>query len=171
MTKLKSLCALAGLVISLSAETSEFSLGESMEDVARKLGPPKLVADFGAGLRSWQYHLGSGDNHDPSHYLVFRRSSGKLVSVTRNYDPEELVDGLFPGSQTSTHFLRPPTDPPYGVRVRRLPGGRVLLAMGSPKTGQPVSQLVLMLEADLASLYPWLADALKGNVPPPEALR
>jgi hypothetical protein len=133
-----------------------FTLTETMPAVARALGAPKQVADFGNGLQSWQYHLGAGDGHEPSHYLVFRRSDGRLLSVTRNFDPERKFDELFPLAQTTTRYL--PGNASYGARVRRLSGGRVLLAMGSTKKGQPIGQLVLLREEDLAAQYPWVAD-------------
>ncbi|MFN7919722.1 MAG: hypothetical protein U0Q16_06475 [Bryobacteraceae bacterium] len=133
---------------------SWFELTETMSDVARKLGPPRVKADFGKGLESWQYQIGPGDGHEPTHYLVFEKATRKLISVTRNFDPEPPVDEMFPPSQTTSRFL--PSNPGFGVRMRRLPGGRVLLAMGSPKPGQPTGQLVLMRMSDAEAQYPWL---------------
>lgn len=131
-----------------------FELTETMPAVTRALGAPKLVADFGNGQRSWQYFLSEGDNHDPSHYLVFGRADGKLVSVTRNFEPERNIDELFPAAETTTHYLDATHS--YGARVRRLSGGRVLIAPGSMKAGQPAGQLILMRAADVARQYPWI---------------
>lgn len=130
-----------------------FELNETMDHVARLLGRPSVDANFGSGLRSWQFHLGQADSHEPSHYLVFD-ADGKLMSVTRSYDPEIPVDALFQPAETEVHYLR--GDSAFGVRLRRLRGGRVLLAIGSVRQGQPVGQLVLMRETDLPSQYPWI---------------
>src|SRR5882672_6624272 len=64
-----------------------FQLGESESDVRKLLGQPALVADFGE-YRSWQYQIGDVEHDDFSHALVFRQSDGKLVSVSRTYNPE-----------------------------------------------------------------------------------
>jgi hypothetical protein len=40
--------------------------------------------------------------------------------------------------------------------VRRLSGGRVLIAMGSTKAGQLTGQVVLIRESELALFHPWL---------------
>lgn len=134
-----------------------FALGEEMDQVERKIGPPRNVADFANSRRGWLYMIG-GDGHEPTHYLVFRATDKKLVSVTRNYEPEQNVDPFFPSAESIACYM--PDNPGFGIRVRRLPEGRVLLAIGAPKSGQKTGQLVLMLEADLRSQYPWVASQL-----------
>ena len=59
------------------------------------LGPPAMVANFWADFESQQYRIDNEDHDDVSHYVVFRRSTGKLVSVTRNYNEERRVDAFF----------------------------------------------------------------------------
>ena len=135
------------------SEVVWFSLTENRAEVTKKLGPPAAVADFGEDYQAWHYHIGNHDLHDYSHFLVFRRSTGKLVSVTRVYEEEQNVDVLFPDSGTAVHFMQ---DSAYGARVRRLPGGRVLIAMGSTGKGRPTRQLMLVGESDLRNFHDWL---------------
>ena len=58
------------------------------------------------GYRSWQYQIGEVEHDDFSHALVFRKSDGKLVSVTRTYNPERNVDAFFPPGETTVHWFR-----------------------------------------------------------------
>ncbi|QOY87012.1 hypothetical protein [Paludibaculum fermentans] len=137
------------------------TLEESMEDVARSLGRPALVAESGAGLVSWQFQLGEIDHHDFSHVLVFRAADRKLLSVTRNYEPERKVEALFPAAETRAYAA--PGTGAYHLKVRRLPGGRLLMAMSLAQAGAPVGQLVLMKETEVGRFYPWLAAELAGG--------
>ena len=109
-----------------------------------------MVADFGQDFQSWQYE--SDEHEEFSLTVVFRKSDGKLVSVTRNYEPERNVDALFPEAETTVHQF----NPQYGLRLRRLSGGRVLMAMGAPKRGQVTGQMVVMRESELRYFYPWV---------------
>lgn len=129
-----------------------FQLNETMQEVSKRLGMPRAVADFGSSRTSWQYYLDEGSAHDPSHFLVFR--NGRLVSVSRSYEPERTVDEFFPQNETRVFFL--PTNPGFGARARKLPGGRILLAPGSEKRGKPAGQLLLITDAELALQYPWV---------------
>ena len=133
-----------------------FRLDETQGEIARLMGPPLMAAEYGADYVSWQYRLGGVDGHDYSHNLVFRRSTGKLVSVTRAYDPDRILDHLFPNSATTFHQGPEEASPAFGIRLRRLPGNRVLMAMGVSRAGQPSSQLVLTTRDELRLLYPWL---------------
>ncbi|MGJ5820512.1 hypothetical protein [Paludibaculum fermentans] len=137
------------------------TLDESMEEVVRALGRPALVAESGGGLVSWQFQLGEIDHHDFSHVLVFRAADRKLLSVTRNYEPERNVDALFPGDATRGYVV--PGAAGYRMRVRRLPGGRLLMALGLGQAGAPVGQLVLMRESEVGRFYPWLARELAAE--------
>lgn len=137
------------------------SLNETMEDVVRAFGRPALVAESGAGLVSWQFQLGDIDHHDFSHVLAFRMADRRLLSVTRNYEPERRVDALFPVGETRDYAV--PGATRYRMRVRRLPGGRLLMAMSLDGAGAPVGQVVLMREAEVGRFYPWLAAELLGR--------
>jgi hypothetical protein len=141
-----------------------FRLVETESEVRSRLGQPMMVADFGQ-YRSWQYRLehpehegvhSDGCGTEFSYSLVFRRSDGKLVSVTRKYDPQENVDRLFPSNETVVRWFHSAGQPDFPVRVRRLAGGRVLMAFGVSKPGQSASQLVLMRESELRHFYSWL---------------
>ncbi len=135
-----------------------FQLTESKQDVTRLLGPPKLQADFGVEFTGWQYQIGEIGDEDFSHYLVFSKLSGSLVSVARNYDPEHNVDEFFPESATAGYTLAAPGSPvPFRVRVRRLPGEMFLLAMGISKPGEACGQIVLIRQSALRIFYPELA--------------
>jgi len=136
-------------------EPQSFLLNESKEQVSRVLGLPTLVADFGTDFQSWQYQIDNADHDDFSLLVVFRKSTGKIVSVTRNYASERNVDALFPDAETTVRYF----NPQYGARVRRLSGGRVLMAMGAPRRGQLTGQLVVMRDSELRHFYPSLTAA------------
>ncbi|MDX2151535.1 MAG: hypothetical protein SFV54_12430 [Bryobacteraceae bacterium] len=133
-----------------------FLLTESREQVAKAMGPPSVVSEIGQYV-SWQYMGGDVDHHEPSHTLIFRKADGVLAGVTRNYEPDRDVDALFPAKETSAHHFPNAEKPEMSLRLRRLPGGRVLIAIGSPKPGTPTPQLTLMREAELKIFYPWLS--------------
>src|SRR5712671_123713 len=136
-----------------------FLLDESEAEVRTYLGQPAMVADFGA-YRSWQYQIGGVEHDEFSHALVFRKSDGKLISISRNYDTERNVDEFFPDGETTTHWFRAAGQPDFAMRVRKLPSGRLLIAVGASKRGQTTSQLVLIRESELPHFYAWLADDL-----------
>ena len=123
-----------------AAEPKWFLLVETESQIRAKLGQPKMVADFG-NYRSWQYQFGEVDHEDYSHALVFRKSDGKLISVSRSYDPERTVDQFFPASKTTVHYYPDADKPQFTMRVRRLSGGRLLMAMGTSKAGQSTGQI------------------------------
>lgn len=135
-------------------------LKESRQEIARLLGPPALTADFGKDFQSWQYRIGDGDHDDSSHILIFRKSTGALVSVTRNFSPERTVDEFFPPAQWQTYSSEF-NGVRYSVRVRILPEGKLLLAMGTAKAGQPTGQLILVSDTELPNLFPWIAEQRK----------
>jgi len=136
-----------------------FELVEREAEIRKCLGQPAMVADFGK-YRSWQYQIGEMEHDEFSHALVFRKSDGLLVSITRNYNPERRVDVFFPASETSVHWFRKPGQADFPMRVRKLPGGRVLIAVGTSGEGQSTGQLVLMRTAELHHFYPWLEEEL-----------
>jgi hypothetical protein len=140
-----------------------FLLTETRDQVTRALGQPAMVADFGQDFQSWQYQIGDIDHHEFSHQLVFLKSDRALISVTRNYEPERTFDELFPEAETTVHHYPNLKNPQYSLRLRLLSGGRVLMAMGAPKAGQPTGQLVLIRKSELRYFYPWLFEQLSGK--------
>jgi len=137
-----------------------FLLTETKQQITSALGQPAMIAEFGADFRSWQYQIDNTDHDEFSHQLVFRRSTGALISVTRSYDPERNVDSIFPPAETSVHHYPNASRPEFSVRLRRLSGGRVLMAMGASQPGQVTGQIVLMRESELRYFYPWIAQQL-----------
>lgn len=81
-----------------------FQLTEDRGEVSKLLGKPANVASFLKDFVSWQFQLGSS-HEDFSHVAVFRKSEGKLMSITREYEPESNVDELFPPAQTTACFF------------------------------------------------------------------
>ena len=137
-------------------EPKWFQLLETESEVRGMLGQPQMVTDTG-NYRSWQYRFGDDLDHDEfSHALLFRKADGKLVSVSRSYSPERNVDKLFPNAETKTYSY--PSDGliKFSIRVRRLSGGRLLMAMGVSEAGQLTGQVVLMRESELRYFYEWL---------------
>lgn len=133
-----------------------FRLTESRAQVAQAFGQPRMVASFGSDFLSLQFQIGNIDLHEFSHQAIFRKSTGTLVSITRNYDPEILVDAFFPPAHTQVHRFNG-NNVNYSVRVRRLPGNILLMAMGTSKPGDKTGQLVLIRESELRFFYSWLA--------------
>jgi hypothetical protein len=146
---------LAAPVFSQQDEILTFQLTETRAEAQKKLGRPALVVPQG-DFESWQYQIGVEDNHEFSHVLLFRISTGELLSFTRNWEQERTVDELFPEAESKVYYYPDTVHPEYGVRVRRLSGGRVLMAMGSPKSGQPTGQVMLIRESELKIFQPWL---------------
>ena len=138
-----------------------FLLSETKELAAQVLGPPRYTAEFGRDFESWQYQIGDIDHDEFSHQLVFRKAGGELVSVARNYQPERNVDALFPEQQTRTHYYPDAKNPRFSLRLRRLSGGRLLMAMGVSKAGQLTGQILLIRESELRHFYPWLSKELE----------
>jgi hypothetical protein len=132
----------------------------SPAQVRQAFGQPVFVADFGAGFQGWQFQPGDIDHHDFLHEVVFRKSTDSVISVTRNYAPEILVDHPSPVSDTSIPHYPNSEKPDVSFRVRRLPGERVLLDIGSIRPGQTTNQLLLNQRAGLPIFCPWLASQL-----------
>jgi hypothetical protein len=148
-----------------AGEPAWFLLTESRGQVSAKLGPPALVADFGRGMQSWQYQIGLIDHHEFSHQLVFAGPGRTLASITRNYEEERTVDEFFPEAATEVYHYPDASKPRYSVRLRRLSGGRLLMAMGTSRAGQKTGQLLLMHESWLAVFHPWIAQQMAGVRP------
>ena len=136
---------------------------ERESEVRAQLGQPPLVADADP-YRSWQYRFGEGLDHDDfSHALLFRKSDGALVSISRSYSEPRMADEWFPRAETKVYVLKVEGQAPFPMRVRRLGGGTLLLAPGSSEWGKPVQQVVLIHESVLARFYPALAEQAGGN--------
>jgi hypothetical protein len=133
-----------------------FQSADTMDDVRRMLGNPAAIADFGQDLQSWQYQIDNADSHEFSHQLVFRKSDRKLMSVTRNYEPERNVDILFPTGETTVHHYPDSEHPQFSLRLRRLPGGLVLVATGTSAPKQSTTQILLIRQSYLSTIYPWV---------------
>jgi hypothetical protein len=130
-----------------------FSLNEQRAQVERRMGSPAMIAQHG-DLESWQYQIGLEDHHEFSHQLVFRISTGALISFTRNYEVEESVDELFPAGETRVEHFPDTEHSVMRMRVRRMDGGRVLLALGG--FGEPTTQVMMIREAELKHFHEWL---------------
>jgi hypothetical protein len=137
-----------------------FQLNETRDRVRAALGDPSVTAPFG-DFESWQYQIGVTDRHEFSHYVVFRQSTGRLISVARNFEEPRNVDAWFPPEETTVHRRLEGSGPYYGVRLRELSGGRVLMAMGSVTAGAPVGQILLILRSELRFFYPGLFEQLE----------
>jgi hypothetical protein len=133
-----------------------FRLTETREEVTRVLGSPRMVTQLGDDFESWQYQIGVTDEHEYSHQLVFRRSTGRLVSATRTFEQDRDIDWLFTDGRDSIYWLTNPDGSKYGVRVSRQPDDCILLVPGSTGNGKPSSQIVLLRAAELPLFYPWL---------------
>lgn len=142
-------------------ELQWFSLEETPEEIAQALGAPRLTAPF-ADFVSWQYQIGVEDHHEFSHQLVFR-TDGKLVSITRNYETERIVDEWFPLDATEVYSYLDAEKRAFYISVRRLSRGRLLLGIGISAPGQKTGQIVLIKESELRYFYAWLSERLERN--------
>jgi hypothetical protein len=142
------------------SELLRFTLEESGQQLTRVLGQPLQVADAGPAHFTWYYQTDVLDKHDHSHLLMFRRSDGKLISVTRNFHLPTSVDALFPDAGSRTYYWPDREKPTWQVRVRPLSGDRLLIAMGVEKKGDPTTQIVVIRRSVLPAFLPWLASEI-----------
>jgi hypothetical protein len=140
----------------------KFTLEESPSEIVALMGPPTQTADFDVNYRVWQYQIAVEDNHDFSHTFCFRKSDGKLVSVTRSFGEERNVAALFPRDSRRIHHWPKAEKPQYSVMARELPGERILLAMGVSKPDQPTGQLLLIRRDAVRFFLPWLVPQLQA---------
>jgi hypothetical protein len=140
-----------------------FSLDETPAQLIEKLGQPAQVGEMGPDFLIWQFQISIVDKHEFSHVICIRKRDNKIVSIARNYEFQENVDGLFPPKITEVHQWMQDGKPGFGVRLRRLSNGRLLLAMGSEKPGKPTSQILLIRESELGIFMPWLRDSLNKS--------
>ena len=166
----KGVWLIAMPLIFLSAHAAEdqpelmrFTLEENTARVAAMLGAPAQVGEAGPHHFSWYLQINVADNHDHSHVLLFRKTDQKLVSVTRDYDEPENVDRMFPAGESRTYYWQAGTQPRWPVRVRKLDGNRVLIAMGVAGPGQRTNQVLLIRRSAVADYLPWLQEQLTGH--------
>lgn len=139
---------------------SRILLADSKEKILKLFGPPKTATHFGNDFQSWQYQIGEGDHDDFSHQVVFRKSSGELVSFTRNYESPQKMLAFFPIAESKAYAYIEAGKPDYPMLVRSLPDGRLLLAVGISKPQQTTTQMVVMRQSELRYFYPWLQKQL-----------
>ncbi|MEI9813537.1 MAG: hypothetical protein WDO18_13220 [Acidobacteriota bacterium] len=139
----------------------ELHLGAPRMQVTKEFGHPAIIEQIG-DLESWRYQIGVEDNHEFSHFLVFRISTGELISATQNFEPGKPLNELFPDAETRVYHYPDAQHPQMSVRLRKLDGGRLLLAVGG-KRGAPVDQLLLIKESELRNFHSWLYDQLHAS--------
>lgn len=139
-----------------AGELLRYSLEETPAQLVRWLGAPVQIADSDSQFITWYYQTDVQDPHDHSHLLVFRKSDGKLVSVTRNFHLAVNVDALFPVAKSETHYWPSETDRQWSVRVRRFGADRFAIAMGAKNPGDLTAQVVILRRAALKMALPWL---------------
>jgi hypothetical protein len=66
------------------------------------------------------------------------------------------VDALFPSSETTYQSFVEADQSSFSAAIRKLPGGRTLLAMGVGKRGDQTNQVVLIRDSDLRFFFPWI---------------
>ena len=146
-------------------ELLRFSLNESPEQIVSLLGRPQRIDDSLAGYQSWQYEFSAAeendDNSPPAWFVCLSTVRRQVLSVTRNFDKPQDVDGLFPPAQTTVHHWPSKDAPRFSVRLRQLPGEVLLLAMGTAKPGERTTQLILIRRSALKTFMPWLAEQLR----------
>ena len=146
-------------------ELLRFSLNEGPEQIVTLLGRPQRVDDSLAGYQSWQYEFSAAeendDNSPPAWFVCLGTARRQVLSVTRNFDKPQDVDGLFPPPQTVVHYWPSKDAPQFTVRLRQLSGEVLLLAMGTAKPGERTSQLILIRRSALKTFMPWLAEQFR----------
>ncbi len=138
------------------AEILRYTLEETQAQIARGMGRPAQVNDADPVFLTWHYQTDLIDVHEPTHVLLLRKTTGKLVSVTRNYHYPVNVDVLFPAGKSSIHHWPDAKQPQLSVQVREYAGDRVMIAMGVAKPGQTTTQLIVMRRTALRTFFPWL---------------
>ena len=147
-------------------EMSRILLADTKEKILKLFGPPKAAVEFGEDFQSWQYQIGEGDHDDFTHQVVFRKSTGDLVSFTRNYESPRKVLAFFPVAESKAFAFIEAGKAAYPMLLRTLPDGRLLFASGISKPQQTTTQLVVMRQSELRYFYPWLEKQLTENREP-----
>ena len=146
-------------------ELLRFSLNESPEQIVSLLGRPQRIDDSLAGYQSWQYEFSAveenDDNSPPAWFVCLNTSKRQVLSVTRNFDKPQNVDGILPASQTAVYHWPSKDTAQFSVRLRQLPGDVLLLAMGTARPGDRTTQIILIRQSALKTFMPWLAEELR----------
>ena len=95
---------------------------------------------------------------------------GRLSVLRGTMSRNEMSMRYFPRRKPPCTIIRTQKSR-FSLRLRCLPEGRVLMAMGTSKPGQLTGQLVLMRESELRFFYPWVSQQLElvgqvGNLRP-----
>jgi hypothetical protein len=145
-------------------ELLRFTLNENPQQILTLLGRPNRIEDSAGGFQSWQYEFSadeeSGDNSPPAWLVCLSVPKRQVLSVTRNYDTPQDVDGLFTASQTAVYYWPSKGTPQFSVRLRQLSADLVVLAMGTAKPKDRTTQLMLIRRSALKTFMPWLAEQL-----------
>jgi hypothetical protein len=107
-----------------------FALNQTPSDVVARLGRPEGVDDSLPNYVSWLFKADAADEGNYGYIVCFRRSDNRLVSVTRNFPQDAIVDHLFPERTFAVHNWPSDDKPQFSARVRSLSRGRLLIAMG-----------------------------------------
>lgn len=162
----KLVVTLGALLLAAPAFSQEqivaLTLNETRAEVAQAIGRPALVQQVG-DLESWQYQIGVADHDDFSHAVLFRVSTGKLISAAQTFESPKQLDELFPVKETRVYHYPDAQHPQFSVRLRKLDGGRLLLALGSAKPSTPVTQIMMIRESELTHFYTWIADQMQSE--------
>lgn len=145
----------------VASELLRYSLQETPAQLVRWLGAPVQIADSDPQFVTWYYQTDVQDLHEHSHLLLFRKSDGKLVAVTRNFHIPVVVDALFPVAKSQTHYWPSESDRQWSVRVRRLGEDRLAIAMGTAKPGDTTTQVVILRRSGVRTFLPWLDQQLE----------
>ena len=146
-------------------ELLRFTLNETPEQIQSLLGRPQRIDDSLAGYQSWQYEFSADeendDNSPPAWLVCLSAAKRQVLSVTRNFDKPQDVDGIFPASQAAVYSWPSRDTPQFSVRLRQLPGEVLLLAMGTSRPGERTTQLIVIRRSALKTFMPWLAGQLR----------
>lgn len=146
------------------AELLRYTLEETTAQLARRLGPPVQIADADPQFVTWFYQTDVQDMHDHSHLLLFRKSDGKLVGVTRNFHVAANVDALFPATKTKTYYWPSESDRQWSLRVRLLGDDRLAIAMGVKAPGETTGQVLIVRRSALRQFLPWLDGQMRKEL-------
>ncbi len=138
------------------SDLATFTLEETTADIRTRFGAPAASAVSGSELVTWVYHL-DGDHHDPSHSLSFRKSDGRLVSVTRNFPaPVDLNNEFGAKAAMRVYYFPNREQRQWSAGVWTLEGGKLAIAMGIGKPGDATTQGLLIRRPAVRLLLPWL---------------
>jgi len=146
-------------------EFLRFTLDETPEQIIQRMGRPERIDDSVSRYQSWQYGApadeANDDNSPPAWFFCLRADNRQILSVTRNFDKPQDVDALFPAAEATVHRWPSKEAPQFSLRLRRMAGETLLLAIGTAKPGDRTTQLVLIRRSALKTFMPWLDEQLR----------